>query len=127
MSTVIEGGFLEETECCDDSEPIPFKFKYFFTKDPCKKCLVRPACNTICEPRYALRDQRQSIRWWKDKMIRRIKKVCFKSLDISFISLWIAVGLLAILFWTGGCRQVNQERAEQYYDQHVKNFPEENK
>ena len=123
MSTVIEGGFLEETECCDDSEPIPFKFKYFFTKDPCKKCLVRPACNTICEPRYALRDQRQSIRWWKDKWKKRFR------LHFEFSSFcFVVAALLFVLMMSGmGCRQVNQERAEQYYDQHVKNFPEENK
>jgi len=125
MSTVIEGGFLEETEGCD-SDPIPFKFKYLFSKDPCEKCLVRPACTTLCEPRYALRDQRQSIRWWKDNIKRRIQKVAFRSVDISFISFWIAAALLAIILLSPGCRQVNHERAEQYYEQQVKNFPEEN-
>ena len=123
MSTEYMGGCLEETECCGegDSNPIPFKFKYFFTKDPCEKCLVRPACNTICEPRYALRDQRQSIRAWKDKWKRRFAH----RFDLSII-FFIAAGLLLILL-TNGCRQVIQERAEQYYEQHVKNFPEENK
>jgi len=125
MSTVIEGGFLEETEDCA-SDPLPFKFKYFFTKDPCKKCLVRPACTVICEPRYALRDQRESIRWWKDKIKRRISKVYFRSLDISCLALFIAAAILVIMLWNG-CRQVNHERAEQYYDQHVKHFPEEEK
>ena len=122
MSTVIEGGFLEETECCSDSNPLPFKFKYFFTKDPCKKCLVRPACNRWCEPRYALRDQRQSIRLWKDDM----KRLILKCLDISYLSLWLSMILLAILVWSSGCRQVNHDQANQYYEQHVKNFPEEN-
>jgi hypothetical protein len=114
-------GFMEETEGCD-SEPLPFKFKYFFTKDPCKKCLVRPACNTLCEPRYALRDQRQSIRAWKDKWRRFFIHTPLTIQTTIFI---ITIALLLILV-NSGCRQVNHDQANQYYEQHVKNFPEEN-
>jgi len=34
--------------------------------------------------------------------------------------------LVISLTVTFSCREVNQERAKKYYDQNVKNFPEEN-
>ena len=121
--TLTEGlTHLEETEGCFDSKPLPFRFRYFFTKDPCEKCLVRPSCNRLCEPRYALRDQRQSILAWKLKWNARFDKI----FSFSVICFLISSALLCLLIMSG-CRKVNHERAEQYYEENVKNFPETNK
>lgn len=41
-------GYFEETEDCisveDRFKTIPFKIKYLWSKNPCDKCLVKPAC-----------------------------------------------------------------------------------
>ena len=116
---IVEGVCLEETCDCDKA-PLPFRFKYLFTKDPCEKCLVRPSCNRKCEPKYAHWDQLHSIKEWKKKWKRNISK----PLNIATILFVISASLLLIM--VSGCRQVNQERAVQYYDQEVKNFPNSN-
>ncbi len=118
---IVEGASFEETEeCGEDKAIIPFKFKYLFTKDPCEKCLVKAACQKYCILVYDHWDRLHSVTEWKKK-VKRVFQPTFNVAIISFII--SAVTLLLIL---GGCkRTVNQERAEQYYEQHVESFPEE--
>lgn len=125
---LVEGVCLEETngcDCCDcERQTLPFRFSYFFSKDPCEKCLVRAACDkdrVNCELKYSHWDRTQSVAQWKRKWARRIHT----PLSISTIAFIMTAALLLIIV-NSGCRQVNQERAVQYYDQNVKNFPEEN-
>ena len=117
---LVERLYLEETEDCE-RHPLPFKFKYFFTKDPCKKCLVRAACNLNCELKYEYWDQLHSVNMWKKKW-----RTWFQN-PSKLLSIYVIIGcLLFICVVTFSCREVNQERAKKYYDQNVKNFPEEN-
>jgi len=37
----------------------------------------------------------------------------------------IIVLVIILCLFAGSCRQVNQERAKEYYDKHVQHFPEE--
>jgi hypothetical protein len=122
---IVEGVCLEETEgcdCCDcDRRTLPFRFKYFFSKDPCEKCLVKAACNFKCEEKFAHQDRLHSIKEWKKK------KSKWLSMPLNFAFIWFVISLaLFFLVMNSGCKQVNQKRAVEYYDQHVKNFPEEN-
>lgn len=124
MTFLEEGvGYLEETECCDSSEEynLPFKFKYLFSKDPCEKCLVRAACTYWCEPKYAKRDQDRSVSKWKRRWTSWI------NLHFEFTIICFVVSSLILMILLTGCPSVNHKQANQYYEQEVKNFPEENK
>ena len=115
--------YLEETEGCDsERQTIPFKFKYFFSKDPCKgrRCLVKAACNRTCELKFIYWDQTHSVKDWKRRFPNFIKNTLNFSMTVFIVSV-----ILFLLLMANGCSHVNQERAVKYYDQHVKHFPEE--
>jgi len=122
VALIVEGVCLEET-CDCDKQPLPFRFSYFFRKDPCEKCLVRAACQVKCEPKHAYWDQCHSVIEWKKKFRRSFESPFGISMTCFVISVTL---LLIIILGANGCKRVNQERAVQYYDQNVKNFPEEN-
>ncbi len=72
----VAGIYLEETEGCEcERQTIHFKFKYFFSKDPCEKCLVKAACQKTCEPKYIYWDEKHSIIDWKKKRYHITKEI----------------------------------------------------
>ncbi len=88
----VAGIYLEETEGCEcERQTIHFKFKYFFSKDPCEKCLVRAACQKTCEPKYIHWDEKHSIIEWKRKLknyvhtTREVISVILAAITLIFI------------------------------------------
>jgi hypothetical protein len=108
--------YREETEG-DQSDP-PFKFKYLFSKEPCEKCLVKAACTTVCILESDYWGEQRSVKNWKSKF----KGIFQKIIIVSSIIFVFGFAMIAIL---QGCKSVNKQRAVEYYDQHVKHFPEE--
>ena len=85
----ISGPVYREEVIHGDRNPISFRFKYLFSKDPCEKCLVRPACNSRCEPKYAYWDQRHSVNELKQQFKWRLTEPIIAASIIFLVFLTI--------------------------------------